>query len=227
MAITTRARAKAILGISTASTEHDDQIDALIPQVEGHYLAIRNRPFDVGTVVEFQTAAGLTSGMQLVIEIGDYSLPASTAQRGSEYGITLRANDTADIIARRVANQILPSPYYSVVAPPAATSTAAEVRFVEKFETFTEQYSVLDITVDPSTAIPPAYTATVSPMQTLYPDGAEFTAAQMVQYHIGSAAGGQVQSETLGDYSVTFAQSESGDYPKSITSKIRRFARTL
>ncbi len=45
MAITTLAQVKAILAI--AGTDKDSQIEAYIPLVEGDYLRIRNKDFDV------------------------------------------------------------------------------------------------------------------------------------------------------------------------------------
>lgn len=207
MAITTINRAKTLLNITT--TDKDTWITALIPQVESDYQAVRNRPFDAGTRVNIATTAALAADETMTVTIS------------SDYAITLRVGDTAQIIARRITNQILPSAYYSVTAPLAnASSSSADVLFLERFEPWTESRSVLDLSVSTSTG----YTATVTPMETFYPNGAELTAVQMIQFHMGKPGG--VKSESLGDYSVTYDESAAG-YPKSITGKIKRYVRTL
>lgn len=45
MAIIDTSTAKTLLGITT--TDHDTRIDALIPEVESHYLRIRGKAFEV------------------------------------------------------------------------------------------------------------------------------------------------------------------------------------
>ena len=217
MAITTLTNVKTILNITVS--DKDTWIDALIPQVESDYEGIRNRPFDVGTLVNIVTTAALAADEEMTITIGNWARIGSTA-RGADYTISLREDDTANIIARRIANQIEPSPYYNVKPLTNATSSSADVSFVEKFEKWTESRSILDMTVSTSTG----YTATVNKLQTIYPDGAELTAAQMIQFNLSKPGG--VKSESLGDYSVTYGDSVSG-YPKSITGKIKRYVKTL
>jgi hypothetical protein len=227
MAITNRATVKSILNISTGDATKDAWIDALIPQVESDYVSIRGKPFDVGTRIRFASTGALAADVEMTITLGNYASVGST-RKGSEYDIVLRSGDTAHIIARRTMNQIEPSAYYSVTAP-AGTSTSADIYLQERFERWTENFSVLDasVTLPAGTGI----TATISKMETLYPDNAAFTAARMINYHItaGSGAGAGIQSETLGDYSVTFA--EQGEtpaaYPRNITASIQRYVKTL
>lgn len=227
MAITTLANVKSILNISTGDTTHDAWITALIPQVEEDYVNIRNKPFDVATQINIETTGGLPADEKMTFTIGNYSAVGST-RAGREYNVVLRTSDTADIIARRIVNQIEPSPFYSVMPLTGAATTEANVYFTERFEKWQANRSVLDFTVTVSTSS--AVTATVSRMQTVYPVGSEFTAARMIQYQMlaGSGAGAGIQSETLGDYSVTFA--EQGEtvqtYPRSIVSSIKKYVRT-
>ncbi len=49
MAITTLQNVKLLAGIMSVDVNRDDRIEALIPQVEEDYLAIRNHPFDTGS----------------------------------------------------------------------------------------------------------------------------------------------------------------------------------
>ena len=68
-------------------------------------------------------------------------------------------------------------------------------------------------------------TAILSNVGTLYPDGAERTAIDMLHWQLsggGQSAG--VASESLGKYSISYDTGQSaGGYPKSITGAIRRF----
>lgn len=204
MAITTLSNVKNILNIS--DNDSDIWIVSLIPQVESDYLHIRNKPFNVGTKINVETT-GLSADEDMTIDIGD-----------SEYEIELKDGDTAGIIARRVVNQMKPNRYYEILAP-LSNSTSADIYVTEKYENWTESMSVLDLSVTASTDI----TATVTKLQTIYPDGSELTAAQMIQHQMNKPAG--VQSESLGDYSVTYAEMQGG-YPRSITGQITRFAVT-
>ena len=215
MAITTRDRVKAILGITT--TDHDDRIDALIPQVEDDYVQIRGKPFDVGTLLTVEST-GVGADEKVTITIGNYAEVGAAAQ-GVEFNVVIRAGDTAGVIARRIVNQVLPSGYYTLTAPMVdSTSTSAGVYFRERFERFTEDFSVLDMTVDPAVGL----TSEVEVMQTIYPEGAEYTAAKMIHFAMNAGAG--VTSERLGDYSVTY--DASGAYPRSITSSIKKYVTT-
>ena len=203
MAITTLSNVKSILGIT--STADDAQITALIPQVEEDYINIRNKPFDVATKVTYSDAS--TAGGEIEFSIGSKSEL-----------VEFNAGDTVAIIARKTRNQIKPTPYYSI------DPTSDAVYFTEKHEQVTDSISVLDLEAE-STSV----TATVTKMQTVYPKGAEFTAAKMIQFHMtaGTAAGGLGKtSETLGDYSVTFASGQGaniGDYPKDVVGGIKRY----
>ena len=64
-------------------------------------------------------------------------------------------------------------------------------------------------------------TAAVSGWTTIYPTGAEYTAIKMIGYHL--EGGGAKTSESLGDYSVSYAPSRVSGYPDTITGSIKRF----
>ena len=68
-------------------------------------------------------------------------------------------------------------------------------------------------------------TVDMSNVGTLYPDGAERTAIDMLHWQI--SGGGQtagVASESLGKYSISYDTGQSaGGYPKSITGAIKRY----
>lgn len=217
MAIVTRANVKTLLNIST--TASDDWIDALIPQVESDYVHIRNRPFETGTKLTVETT-GLPADEEMSLELGNYATVGEPA-KGWNYIVWLRENDTANMIIYRIINQIKPSGYFNFTVGDSATDSA-EVYITERFPQFQENISVLDVTVDASTSI----TETIEKMQTIYPKGSELTAAQMIHHHLtqhetGKPAG--VKSESLGDYSVTYADTQGG-YPRSITGQITRYA---
>ena len=204
MAITTLANVKTLLNIT--STTNDAWITALIPQVESDYVHIRGKPFDVGTRVNIETT-GLSQDEELLIVIND-----------GDYEIELEADDMAGMITRRIKNQMLPSQYYSIFAT-ATTSTSADMYFVDRLEEWLESYSVMDLSVETTAA---GVTTTVTKMQNVYPAGSELTAAQMIQHQMSKPAG--VQSESLGDYSVTYGAMGQGGYPQAITGQIARFA---
>ena len=224
MAITDRDTVKSLLNISTGDTSKDAWIDALIPQIEEDYVSIRNKPFDVGTKNNFSAAAALGADREIRITIGNYAIAGESA--GTEYDILLRSGDTANIIARRAMNQIEPSGYYNVTAPLAnATSSSADIYLRERFEKWTENFSVLDVSVS---GLPAGLSATVTKMQTLYPDGAEFTASKMIAYHMNAGIKEGVEAESLGDYSIKYkTESKAEDYPKPIIAGIKRYVRTL
>ena len=205
MSITTLSNVKTLLGLSTGTAD-DSRITALITQVEQDYQAIRGKPFDVGTKISINTT-GMPADETITIEVGAW-----------EYEIDLVKDDTAHMIARRIVNQIKPNVYYNVFAH-YTTSTTADVYLVEKMEAYSDDFSVLDLAVENTTTI----TATVTKMQIVYPDGAEMTAAQMVGYQMQRPNG--IQSESLGDYSVSYGTVQGG-YPSAITGKIIRFAVT-
>ena len=66
-------------------------------------------------------------------------------------------------------------------------------------------------------------TATVSGWTTIYPAGAEHTAIKMIGYHLEAGTGGAKTSESLGDYSVSYAPGRVSGYPDTITGSIKRF----
>lgn len=60
----------------------------------------------------------------------------------------------------------------------------------------------------------------------VYPEGSAYTAALMVGYALNSQrVSSGLQSESLGDYSYTRADSAGDSYPEAITGRIRRFVR--
>ena len=202
MAITTLNEVKKILNITT--TEKDDWITTLIPQVEDDYLSIRGRPFEVGTKVKVETL-GLPADEDMGLTIGE-----------DDYIIELKDDDTAHMIAYRVCQQMKPSVLFKISIANAASSSA-DLLFVEKYPKYQENFSVMDLDVDASAN----FDTTISKMQTFYPSGAEQTVAQMISYQMDKPGG--VQSESLGDYSVTYAETGGGGYPRNITGGITRF----
>jgi hypothetical protein len=202
VAITTLNEVKSILNITT--TDNDDWITTLIPQVEDDYLNIRGKPFELGTRVQFETL-GLSSDEDMGLTIGE-----------DDYVIELKDNDTAHMIAYRVYQQMKPSVLYKLSLV-NASSSSADVLFTEKYPKYQEDYSVMDLSVDASAN----FDTTITKMETFYPTGAEQTAAQMISYQMDKPGG--VQSESLGDYSVTYAETGGGGYPRNIMSGITRF----
>ena len=221
MAITTLVNFKALTG--TTSTDKDDQITALIPQVEKDYLNIRNKPFDSGTKLTIQTL-GLAADEEITVQIGNFAAVGGSIQ-GSEYDVALRNGDTADMIAQRIIMQIKPTPYYNIFIASAGT-TEAVMYLLDRFPDYMEHFSVLDFAIDTSAAI----TTTIENMQTIYPDGAEMTAVQMIQHQMNTVDSAGVSGESLGDYSVQYAgsvQGVMGAYPKGVVGGIKRFAVTM
>ena len=214
MAITTLANVKTLLNLSEPSK--DAWITALIPQVESDFVKIRGKPFDIATKLNI-TTTGLPADEEIEIEVGNSADVAATAS-GLEYDITLRSGDTADMIAYRIVVGMKPSGYFNFSLG-TNTTASADIYLTERFPAWQEWLSALDITVTASTSL----TATATKMQTLYPDGSELTAVQMIQHQLSKPAG--VQSESLGDYSVTYAKLKGG-YPESITGQIDRYAVT-
>jgi hypothetical protein len=217
MAITTLANVKIFL--NTTSTTKDAWIEALIPMVENDYKRIRNKPFDLATKINIETT-GLPADEEITVEVGNHAAVGGAAT-GREYDIRLRSGDTAKMIAYRIIQQMKPSAaaYFNFELRDASTSSA-DIYLSERFPQFQEWISALDVTLDTSTSI----TSTVSDMQTVYPEGSELTAIQMINYQMSKPEG--VQSESLGDWSVTYAQN-SGGYPSNITAGIQKFAVTL
>ena len=71
MAITTLSQVNTILGLS----EKDALITALIPIVEDDYLAIRNKPFDIGEVLTITHAADLGGNIGITLASHTYEIP--------------------------------------------------------------------------------------------------------------------------------------------------------
>jgi hypothetical protein len=222
MAITTLARAKALLG--KTDTDSDTQIDALISQIENDYLSIRGKPFDEGTLVTLEMTTSLTADEEIKITIGNFAQIGGTSN-GWEFKVKLREDDTADIIAKRIITQIKPTSYYKMWLS-SANSTTAKLYMLDRFPDVMENFSVIDLKFDTSTQI----STTIEKMQTIYPDGAEMTAAQMMQHQMNTIESAGVSGESLGDYSVQYsgnAQGVYGSYPKSVVGGIKRFAVTM
>lgn len=57
----------------------------------------------------------------------------------------------------------------------------------------------------------------------VYPNGAEFTAFEMLQYKLDGTGKNGVISESIGNYSYSLA-SNNNDYPDNITRKIKKWA---
>jgi hypothetical protein len=222
MAITTLTRVKALLG--KTDNDSDLQMSALIEQVENDYLAIRGKPFEEGTLVTLEMTTSLTADEEITITIGNFAQIGGTSN-GWEFDVNLRKDDTADIIAKRIITQIKPTSYYTMFLS-SANSTTAKLYMMDRFPDVMENYSVLDLEIDTSAQI----TTTIQKMQTIYPDGAEMTAVQMMQFHVNAIESAGVTGESLGDYSVQYAgnvQGVMGSYPKSVVGGIKRFAVTL
>jgi hypothetical protein len=215
MAITTLANVKTLLNLPTGTTD-DAWITALIAQVESDYEQIRGKAFDIATKLNI-TTTGLPADEEMEIEVGNSANVGGTAS-GLEYDIRLRSGDTADMIAYRIVAGMKPSGYFNFSLA-NASSSSADIYLTERFPSWQEWLSVLDITVTSSTSL----TATASKMQTVYPKGSEMTAAQMIQYQMSKPGG--MKAESLGDYSVTYDDA-AGGYPKSIMGQIVRFAVT-
>ena len=216
MAITTLANVKTFLNISTGDTSNDGWITALIPQVEDDYVHVRGKPFDIATKLNI-TSSGLPADEEIEVEVGNSASVGGTAS-GLEYDVRLRANDTAEMIAYRIVANMKPSGYFNFSLT-NASSSSADIYLTERFPSFQEWLSVLDLTVTSSTSL----TATATPMETVYPVGSEMTAAQMIQYQMSKPGG--MKAESLGDYSVTYDDA-AGGYPKSIMGQITRYAVT-
>lgn len=60
----------------------------------------------------------------------------------------------------------------------------------------------------------------------VYPNGAEFTAIKMIQYHLNNAEGAGISSESLGDHSISYDTapgSRIDEYPKAVVGGIKRY----
>ena len=215
MAITTLANVKVFL--NTTSAANDAWITALIPLVESDYESIRGKPFDLVTKINIATD-GLAADEKITVEVGNHAAVGGTAEGRKYDEIRLRNGDDAKMIAYRIIQQMKPSAaaYFNFELRDA-TSSEADIYLSERFPQFQEWRSALDVTVTTSAAI----TTTITEMETVYPEGAELTAIQMINYQMSKPSG--AQSESLGDYSVSYGEM-TGSYPKNVTAGIKRFA---
>lgn len=205
MAITTLARAKAILK-KTDSTD-DVAIDMLIPLVEADYLRIRNKPWDIGNALSIAPAAVVAVAGDITITLDD-----------ADYPVALEIGDTAESIAYKIKAALESASYYTVQAIGATVYLKNHTRATALTLAFTDTDGT-------------GVTATVSGPGIIYPEGAELTAIKMIQYQLTAGLAAGLSSERLGDYSVSY---EAGggdgrilDYPKSVVGSIRRHARSM
>jgi len=226
MAITSVDNFKTLTGTTSTATVLTAQLTALVAQVESDYLAIRGKPFDEGTLITIEATTNLTADEEVTVTIGNFAQIGGTAN-GWEFDIDLRADDDAQMIAKRMITQIKPNSYYTMWLS-SGNSTTAKVYVLDRFPDSMENFSVLDLSIEASTQ----FDTTVEKMQTIYPDGAEMTAVQMMQHQVNTIESAGVTGERLGDYSVDYAgqgmnQVSYGNYPKSVVGNIKRFAVTL
>lgn len=172
MAITTLAKVKTILGITT--TQNDNQINALISEVENDYREIRNSAWDTGDILTITNEATTA---------GDITLTISDAVNDYEYNITVASGDSEMVVAQRI---------HDYFGGEWVKTKGDTVTFLGK--AFTLSFD------GGSTGV----TATTSGMQIIYPDNAEYVAALMIQYHLNSGEDIGTKSWSLGDYSVTY-----------------------
>ena len=180
--------------LGITDTGQDAMIEALIPVVESDYEAIRNKPFDTCAKLTITNAA--TSD-------GDITITVSDATNDFEYDIAVRDGDSTMLIAQRIASYFNRK---SIIAD------GDDVLFIGTGV-------VLDFDGGTTGA-----DATVTAMATYYPDSAEFTAIKMINYHMATKDAMGKQSESLGDYSVTYDRGvTSADYPNDIVGGIKRY----
>ena len=176
------------------STGQDTWIAALIPVVESDYESIRNKPFD--------TCVTLTIDSDATAD-GDVALTISDANTEFEYIIAVKGGDSALLVAQRIAD------YFR----------HTKVRASGNDVVFITSGIVLEFDAGAT-----GVTATVTGMATCYPVNAEFTAAKMINYHMATKDAMGKQSESLGDYSVTYDRGvTSADYPNDIVGGIKRY----
>ena len=172
MAITTLANVKTVLQIS--STLQDTLISAMIPLVEDDYMNIRNKPYDIATLLAVTSTAATADG-DIYVTVDLFSREVEIA-----------SGDTKEIVAMKIAKN-LHVPYYDM------TLNGANVYFVHKYGKYeTMTFDGGDTGV----------TATITENTKVYPAGSEITAIQMVKYQMDLRTG--KTSESLGDYSVSF-----------------------
>ncbi len=121
---------------------------------------------------------------------------------GGEFLVPVRAGDNPLTVAGKISQYV--------------------GRFVDSYQSGTDVifYGWVDVAFD---ARGTGAAVTIGDVDTIYPIGSELTAIKMVQWHKDRIKSLGVQSESLGDYSVTFGDIKN-DYPKNIIGGIRRFA---
>lgn len=196
MPITTLAQVKLILGLDATK---DAQITALLPLVEQDYISIRNRPFDEGRTLQITAGAAATGNITVTID-------------DVAYLVELTAGNTAAQVARKIYNALRGGYLFDV------TISGDTLTLVSR-------QSDTDIAVAFTDTGTTGSTATISEMLTIYPDGSEMTAIDMIGHRLSKQTPG-VASESLGDYSVSFQQGK-GKYPDSIIGGIKRYVRWL
>jgi len=180
--------------LGITDTGQDAMIEALIPVVESDYEAIRNKPFDTCAKLTVTNAA--TSD-------GDITITISDASNELEYDIALKDGDSTMLVAQRIAD------YFG---QKNIRADGSDVLFVG---------SGIVVEFDGGTT---GADATVTAMATCYPGNAEFTAVKMINYHMATKDAMGKQSESLGDYSVTYDRGvTSADYPNDIVGGIKRY----
>ena len=121
---------------------------------------------------------------------------------GTDFAVPVLSGDNALVVARKISLRL------GRVLPGVSVSGATV--------TFKGYYELTFAAGGTGTA------ATISGIDTIYPVGAESTAIKMINHHLTGGAAG-VSSESLGDYSVSYSQEQTADYPKSITGGIKRY----
>ena len=202
MAITTWANVQAILELAAAK---QTLVNALIPQIEADYQAIRNKPFDIGKTLTV-TGAPSSDG-NIKVTLGDYS-----------FYVAVENGDSVELVARKIKVEIGSTFYYSV----NGVDRLYDITVVGAVLTFKNKYSDTELTITFEDTDTTATTATVSQTQIIYPDGSEMTAIQMINWRLQKIPAG-VTSDKLGDFSQNF-ESGGGIYPAAISRSIKKFA---
>jgi phage tail sheath gpL-like len=201
MAITTLQKASLLLGNAT----QDDIITALIPLVEADYLNIRNKEFEVGSTITINTAC--TTNGNVTITWAD-----------SNFDVPVLAGDNAVTVAKKIYTYF---EYYKplVINRKINGISYYTVKLVSNVVTIITDYNVSFN--GNSTGV----TATASTVDIIYPDGSEMTAIKMIQHQLTNIKSQGIASESLGDYSVSYANGLMiGDYPKTVVNGIKRYA---
>ena len=171
----------------------DLKVDALIPLVENDYLRIRNKPFETGNILTITAPATAAGNVTITID-------------GNDTETAVLAGDSIFTVAQKILTSHRRS--FSYKAEPDGSA----VRFLAQ--------EPIALTFNGAGT---GVTATVSGWTTIYPTGAEYTAIKMIGYHLEAGTGGAKTSESLGDYSVSYAPGRVSGYPDTITGSIKRF----